>query len=103
MTIYLPDARGYWISETKWNSIPEGFATCMNPPKTTYPAVTSFNPIPRSTIEKFNDWRWIGWAGWYYSKENKTIHDNLKARGLLDSWQYGEYDEVEDLSLEDLK
>lgn len=102
ITIYLPDARGFWISETKWNDAPAAFASCMNPPKTTYAAVTSFNPIPKSTIDKLNDWRWIGWAGWYGTEANKTIYDNLKAKGLLDGWSYGEYDEIDDLCLSEI-
>jgi hypothetical protein len=71
----------------------------MNPPKTTYEAVTSSNPFPKSTMEKFNDWRWIGWAGWYGNEDNKRIHDLLKSKGLLDNFHIGEYDEIEDLTL----
>jgi hypothetical protein len=97
ITIYLPDARGFWISGTKWNHAPSGFAACMNP---TYPTVTIFNPIPRSTMESVNDWRWIGWAGWYGTEENKKIYEYLKSLKVLDGWQYGEYDELEDLSME---
>ncbi len=81
LTIYLPDARGFWISGTKWN----------HPP-------TAFERKYDSSL--FSDWRWIGWAGWYGTEENKKIHDYLKSLKLLDNWQYGEYDEVEDLSME---
>ncbi len=102
ISVYLPDARGFWISERRWNSVPDGFEACLNPPATTYYARTSFNPFPKSTMEKINDWRWIGWAGWYVTQENKSIYDNLKSRGLLDGWSIGEYDEIEDLFLKEL-